>query len=467
MLSGVTTPQDLDERFRESVGALRAGAARWSDGPIRAGTTLTGQAALRLFDAQAASRHLDLAARWLHSFGEGYHTIGSSGHEGNAAVAAAVRPTDPALLHYRSGAFYCARAAQAAKDPAGDSALLDAARDVLQGVVASAHDPATGGRHKLFGNADLAVIPTTAANAAHLPRAVGVGLAIERLRRASTSRLPASAIGPRPMLPWPGDAIVVCSFGDASLNHANAVAAFNTAGWCDHSGLRIPVLFVCEDNGLGVSVRSPEGWVATALRATPGVRYFAADGCDLAATYDAAVAAVEWVRRTRRPAVLHLSTVRLMGHAAGDAELGYRSAAEVERDLARDPLVATARLLTAAGLASGEELVARYDELGWKIRRIAEEVLDEPKLDSVQEIASTIAPRRPVRVARAVAEAGSRVAGPLAATRAAVFDGRLPEQRGPLTLAETINAALADALLAYPGMVIFGEDVAVQDGGDG
>jgi 2-oxoisovalerate dehydrogenase E1 component len=66
---------------------------------------------LALFDVQLGSRHLDLAARWLRSKGKGYYTIGSSGHEGNAAVAAALRPTDPALLHYRSGAFYLARAA--------------------------------------------------------------------------------------------------------------------------------------------------------------------------------------------------------------------------------------------------------------------------------------------------------------------------------------------------------------------
>src|SRR4028118_180372 len=72
---------------------------------------------LRLFDAQLGSRHLDLAARWLRGRGEGFYTIGSAGHEGNAAVAAALRPTDPALLHYRSGAFFVERAGQGAGGP--------------------------------------------------------------------------------------------------------------------------------------------------------------------------------------------------------------------------------------------------------------------------------------------------------------------------------------------------------------
>ncbi|MFD0820147.1 hypothetical protein ACFQ0D_17955, partial [Micromonospora zhanjiangensis] len=89
MLSDVTTPQDLDERFREAVAGLVASTTRRpADGPVRDGTTLTGARARALFDAQLTSRHLDLAARWLRSFGEGYYTIGSSGHEGNAAVAA-------------------------------------------------------------------------------------------------------------------------------------------------------------------------------------------------------------------------------------------------------------------------------------------------------------------------------------------------------------------------------------------
>src|SRR5947207_6226766 len=407
--------------------------------PIRDGSRLTGAQASALFDAMLASRHLDLAARWLRSFGEGYYTIGSAGHEGNAAVAAALRPTDPALLQYRSGAFYCARAAQA-----GDT---DPIRDVLRGLVASAAEPIAGGRHKVFGHPDLQIIPVTSTIASHLPRAVGLGFAVERGRRQGAEVV------------WPSDAVAVCSFGDGSVNHASAVAALNTAGWCDHSGLRIPVLFVCEDNGIGLSVRSPEGWVMEALSAKPGLRYSAADGCDLAATYDAASEAVAWVRRYRRPAVLHLNLVRLMGHAGADAEVAYRSAAELARDLARDPLVSTARLLVEAGQATPEELLKRYDEVGWQVRKVAEEVLREPKLADAAEVVGPLAPRRPVRVARAVADAGTT-----SAARTTAFGGRLPEDAPPLTLAQSINATLTDAMVTWPQAIVCGEDVAVKGG---
>ncbi|HEX5542867.1 MAG TPA: transketolase C-terminal domain-containing protein [Micromonospora sp.] len=463
MLSGVTTPQDLDEQFRAAVDALETPTIRRSpDQSLRDGSSLTGAQALDLYDAQLASRHLDLAARWLRSFGEGFYTIGSAGHEGNAAVAAALRSTDPALLHYRSGGFYCARVAQAKPD--GGDPVSRAAQDVLRGLVASAQEPIAGGRHKVFGNAELNIIPTTSTIGSHLPRAVGIGFAIERLRRLAAHPTHPDEPAEEGPPSWPADAIVACSFGDASINHATATAAFNTAGWCEHSKLPLPVLFVCEDNGLGISVKSPPGWVATALRAKPGIRYFVADGCDLAQTYDVAAEAVAWVRRQRRPAVLHLSTVRLMGHAGADVESAYRRAADIAADLARDPLIATVRLLVDAGLATPDELLARYEEVGWQVRKIAEESLGEPKLIEAGDIVAPLAPRRPVRVLRLISAAAARAAGPGSAARAAAFEGKLPEQAGPLTLAQAINSTLADALLEHPTMAVFGQDVAVKGG---
>src|SRR5262245_62051037 len=54
-----------------------------------------------IWRAQIGSRLCDFAARDLRDTGRSFYSIGSAGHESNAVVALALRPTDPALLHYR------------------------------------------------------------------------------------------------------------------------------------------------------------------------------------------------------------------------------------------------------------------------------------------------------------------------------------------------------------------------------
>jgi 2-oxoisovalerate dehydrogenase E1 component len=406
--------------------------------PVRPGSQLTGDMALALFDAQLGNRHLDLAARYLRAAGHGFYTIGSAGHEANAAVAAALRPTDPALLHYRSGAFYLARAAQVPG--------TDPLRDVLLGLVAAADEPIAGGRHKVFGHAALAVIPQTSTIASHLPRAVGVAFAIDRARKLG---VPSQ---------WPGDAIAVTSFGDASVNHSTATGAINTACQVAYQGLPMPVLFVCEDNGLGISVRTPAGWIATTYSNRPPMRYFSADGTDLAGCYDAARAAADYVRTRRRPAFLHVSVVRFMAHAGSDAEVSYRSAGEITADYERDPLLGTARLAVGHGLLTPAEVVDRYEAMRGRVRALADDAITHRRLASSAEIMAPLAPRHPDDVARRAAHAGDDAA------RAQAFGGRLPEGAGQLTLSDSINRALADALASSPQLLVFGEDVGRKGG---
>jgi 2-oxoisovalerate dehydrogenase E1 component len=435
-----TPEQELERNFRERVAALsgRPAAEVNLDQPVRDGTRLTRRMAVAVFDAMVASRNLDLAARYLRKEGPGVYTIGSAGHESSAAIAAALRPTDPALLHYRSGGFYCARAQQVP----GSTPL----KDVLLGLVAAADEPISGGRHKVFGNHALAVIPQTSTIASHLPRAIGIAFAIERAQR----------IGVSPT--WPTGAIVVCSFGDASLNHSTALGALNAAEYTVHQGLPMPVLFCCEDNGFGISVRTPRDWVNTAWSAHPHLRYFSAEGTDIAGVYDAALAAAEHVRGSRRPAFLHLRCVRFLGHAGTDAEIGYRSRAEIGEDLDRDPLVHAARLLVQAGTAEPTELLAKYEAVTADVRRLADDATNHRRLSTASEVMEPIARRRPEAVASDMARAASPDA------RASAFGGRLPEEAGPLTLAESINATLTDALATRPELLVFGEDVGRKGG---
>ena len=409
---------------------------------VRPGSGLSVARCLELFDAQLASRHADLAARWLRARGAGYYTIGSSGHEGNAAVAAALRLTDPALLHYRSGAFYLVRAGQATPP-------RDGVTDILLGLVAAAAEPVAGGRHKVFGHPELHVIPQTSTIASHLPRAMGLAFALDRAAKLGLDT------------PWPADAVVVCSFGDASVNHSTAAGALNAASYCAYQGLPVPLLLVCEDNGLGISVRTPPGWVESAIAGRPGIRYVSADGADLAGVYDTAVAAATWVRERRAPVFLHLRTVRLGGHAGTDVESAYRTPADISADSARDPLLGTARLLVTAGALTPAEVLDRYGASKARILAQAAELAGSARLATAEQVMAPIAPRRPAIVAANLADRSRQAQS---WPRHHALGAQLPEDAGPLTLAQAINRTLADEMAQRPGMIVFGEDVARKGG---
>ena len=440
----MTTPAELDRHFREAAGGLPGGPARPAPtAPVRPGSSLDGATLLAIFDAQVQSRQLDFAARWMQQQGRGYYTISSAGHEGNAAVAAALRPDDPALLHYRSGGFYCARAHQVAG--------IDPVRDVLLGMAASADEPIAGGRHKVFGRAELAIIPQTSTIASHLPRSLGVALGIGRAAKLGVP------------CPWPRDAVVMASLGDASASHSTAVGAVNAACHTSFQGIPVPLLLVCEDNGIGISVPTPRGWVAAAYSERPGLRYLAADGCDPVAAYDAAAEAAALVRSRRRPVFLHLSVVRFLGHAGSDAEAAYRAPAELAADLARDPLVASAGELVRAGLLSPGEAVARYIAIGGLVRQAADQALASRPLSSAAEVMAPLAPRHLDRVAELARRGPAAQKAPKTreAQEAQEADGPAAQ---PVTLAQAVNLALGELLETYPGMCVFGEDVARKGG---
>jgi 2-oxoisovalerate dehydrogenase E1 component len=409
------TRPPLERQLVEALEALRPDAA-----PAKAPPT--GLDLAQLYDVQLASRHCDLAARWLRSQAKGYYTIGSAGHESNAIVAMATRPTDPALLHYRSGGFYLGRAG------------LPGITDIMAGVVAATSEPISGGRHKVFGRHDLAIIPQTSTIASHLPRAVGVAFAIDRAAKLKVAS------------PWPTDAITVCSFGDASANHSVATGAFNTAAYCAYQRLPLPLLFVCEDNGLGISVRTPIGWIESSFGSRPHIRYVAADGDDPLAVAEAATDVADWVRTKRKPAFLHLRTVRYGGHAGTDVEAAYRTAAEMRADADRDPILGTARALLATGWTTST-ILQRHDEIADMVYKIAADLADAEQLTTADEVMRPLAIRRPdevERVARALAPSS--------------VDSQ------PVTLAQAVNTTLVTVLERQPNALVFGEDVAVKGG---
>jgi 2-oxoisovalerate dehydrogenase E1 component len=429
----------VEERLRERIeqAPQAPGPCADLDAPLRPPHPLTARQAIALVEGMLTSRLADLEARRLKDAGRGYYTIGSAGHEPNAVLGALTRIDDPAFLHYRSGALFVARARQAH----GQTPLFD----LMLSFAASAEDPISGGRHKVIGSRALWIPPQTSTIASHLPKAAGTAIALERMRHLG---LP---------LPVPEDAIVLCSFGDASVNHATAQAGFQMAQNATLHRQRCPILFVCEDNGIGISVRTPADAVEKLLRPRFAADWFGADGRDLPAAHAQAGAAIEHCRRTRRPTFLHLRVIRLMGHAGTDVETTYRSLAEIEANEALDPLLPAVDLLLGSGALSRRELIAMYDELAERVRRAGEEACRRPRLASAAEVQAPLALPAPDRIAPP----------PVAseAVRSGLFGGEPPEADPRRRhLAFRIPQALKDLFAALPAAFLFGEDVAAKGG---
>lgn len=434
-------------RARRSIERLRSLAA----GTLQVDAprlTLDHALARELFASQLFCRLTDVEAHELRARNEGYYTICSAGHEGNVALGALTRSTDPALLHYRSGAFFLARARQdrdtswrseRAKTPPGVSELL-------LSLAASADDPISGGRHKVFGSVPWGIPPQTSTISSHLPKAVGMALSIDRTNK----------LGLRGLLPEEGmvattsDSIVLCSFGDASLNHSTAQGAINAASWAAYQGVPVPVIFVCEDNGIGVSVRTPTGWVKARMEGMPGITYVPADGNDLSDVYAQTQQAVETCRQRRKPVFLHIACERVWGHAGSDADGEYRHRDEITRAEDADPVIRTAQSLLASGAMTPKELADEVERALEAVTSASRAAVKKPKLTTRADVMASIAPTRDSMVATEARRTGY---APMPA-----------DAEKPKPLGHCIRAGLGDLMRKYSEMIMFGEDVAEKGG---
>ncbi len=416
----------VDQNFTRRVLAQDFPIAKSTTTPFDAG--LDKKSFLELFDSQLISRHLDLIARILREQQQGFYTISSAGHEGNAAIAKAFRKTDIGFLHYRSGAFMMQRAKY---DP--DINMLN---DQLLSLVASSDDPISGGRHKVFGSVPLYIPPQTSTIASHLPKAVGCALS---LTLAKTLKLAPS------ITKLPHDSVVLCSFGDASNNHSTAQGAFNAASWIKEAQLPLPLVWICEDNQIGISVPTPADWIERTMSQRPHLHYFSCDGRNLADVYLAAKKAEQIARKKGQVAFLHLKTVRLLGHAGSDIEFQYHTQAEIEQAESDDPLLHSARTILENKWLTIDEIVSAYEKVRNRVAQAALSAIKRPKLSSANDVMRSIVP-------------------PLRQNVQSITTPSTEKAETTLNMAQVINQALKEILMQYPQALVFGEDVAKKGG---
>ncbi len=429
-----TPDQRLARNFRER---MRVGDLPPNRLGLRARDIGIGKAQLfHIFETQLMSRQLDYMARRLGREKRGFYSIGSAGHEGNAALAHMLRPTDMAFLHYRSGGFLIERQRQCE----GATPLWDMALS----FVASSEDPVSGGRHKVLGALNACVPPQTSTIASHLPKAFGAAFSIPLARKLGKKDCP-----------LPHDGVVVASFGDASANHSTAVGAINAAANTAFRHYPLPLILMCEDNGIGISVPTPSGWIEANYKNRAGLHYISGDSLEMLDALRAAKEAEHVARQQRRPVFLHLATVRLMGHAGSDHELSYRTREDIEAAEREDPLVKSARTLIEEGVCSAEDILTLDTQLEARINRIAEQACTRPKLETADDVMKAIIPDPAPATAEPEPDEPARKR----------FEDK--EQRAlstPQHMSRLISLALADIMASDKRTVLFGEDNAKKGG---
>ena len=219
-------------------------------------------------------------------------------------------------------------------------------REILLQAVGSGEDPASGGRQmpSHWGFADKHVFTQSSPTGSQCLPAVGCAEA----GRYIAGRGPLLGCSAR------DDELTYVSLGEGSTSEGEFWESLNAACM-----LRLPILYVVEDNGYAISVpvaeQSPAP-ISDLVASFPSLAVYRVDGCDYFASRAVANRAVDGVRSGLGPALIHATVTRPFSHSAADTQSRYRPAAELEEEAERDPISRLERELVEAGVLGFDEM---------------------------------------------------------------------------------------------------------------
>src|SRR5215471_5003160 len=351
-----------------------------------------------------------------------YFQISSAGHEAISTAAGLVsRPGyDWYQLYYRDRALCL----QIGVTP----------YEMFLQAVGAREDPASAGRQmpSHWGNKRVNLISKSSCTGTQFLQSVGAAEAAWR-----KSLVPGLAA----KKDFHSDEIVIVSGGEGQTSEGEFWEGLSSA--CT---LKLPVLFLIEDNGYAISVpvevNTPGGSISRLVRGFPGLFIAETDGCDFLQSYDALRYAAEYCRRRQGPALIHARVIRPYSHSLSDDETLYRPKEERQRESERDPVRTMADFLVGEGILSGEGLARLKAEVDAEIDDAAQRALaaELPKPESAYEF----------------------VYSPDVDPSSASFstEPRFAEGSAPTTMVDLLNACLRDEMQRDPRIVVFGEDVA-------
>jgi 2-oxoisovalerate dehydrogenase E1 component len=385
--------------------AQHGSEARWGG--------LTRDDLLRAYRMMLLSRRIDDKEIQLKNQSLIFFQISGAGHEAVLTAAG---------LHLRAGydwiyPYY--------RDRALCLTLGMTTLEMLLAAVGSKDDPNSGGRQmpSHWGHRRLNIPSQGSPTGTQCLQAVGAGEAgmiFERLTSIS-------------------DEITYVSIGEGATSEGEFWESLNTA--CTRN---VPMLYLVEDNGYAISVpvevQTAGGDVSRLVESFPNLKLWRCDGTDFLESYRTLGDAVSWVRRERRPALVHAKVIRPYSHSLSDDERLYKTPEERKAEALRDPLTKMRAFLVQEKIATEADFEAIAKSVDREIAEAADKALKAPK--------------------PSVDTADAFVFSPTVDPTSAAFDTAAHPEGKADTMVAAINRTLKDEMARNPRIVVFGEDVA-------
>ena len=378
---------------------------------------------LDIYRVMLLSRRIDDKEIQLKRQNKIFFQISGAGHE--AVLAAAAKVFRPAYDWFYT--YY--------RDRALCLGLGQTATDQLLSAVAAADDPNSGGRQmpSHWGAKDLNIVSSSSPTGTQFLQAVGCAEAW--LRAEQNPALPDREAMVKK------DEVVFCSTGDGTTSEGEFWEALSSA-----TNLKLPVVFVVEDNGYAISVpvevNTPGGSISRIVTGFPGLYVEECDGCDPVASYETLTRAVDYARQRKGPALVHAHVIRPYSHSLSDDEVFYRPTAEREAEARKDPLVRFPKYLLDEGLATQAELDAIKAKVEEEIEVASQTALAAPQPATDTLYRYVFSPDVDPTSERFDTEDDPKFSGE------------------PTTMVDLLNGCMKDEMARDPRILVFGEDVA-------
>ncbi len=414
-----TSAKEIDSKAEKK--AMKGKAATEIDDKYHG---LSPETLVGIYRTMYLSRRIDDKEIQLKGQNKIFFQISGAGHEALLVGAAlALKPAyDWFFPYYRDRALMLG--------------LGMTAQEMLWSAVGAEKDPNSHGRQmpSHWGHKDLNVPSQSSCTGTQALHSVG---AAEASYRASLLKeLQDKVVG------FKGDEVVYMSVGDGTTSEGEWWEALNTA-----SNLKLPVIFVVEDNGYAIStpveVGTAGGDISKLVAGFPDLFIQKCDGTDPLASYAAFKRAVAYCRQRKGPAFIHGKVIRPYSHSLSDDEKLYRPDEERDADAAIDPIKTFAEFLMNEGIVSSEKLEALRKEVDDEVNRAADIAIETPQPAPESAYRNDFSPDvDPTDRQLFDTEDGAELSG------------------NPGTMVDLINRCMHEEMERDPRIVVFGEDVA-------